>query len=352
MKINRALSPILIFTVSFSITISSLAVPADSSKEAIVPALFSAIIKEDKEFYSKEMRKLLEGPVAKFVENVFYTTSSGDNIFHLMAGAQSHQEFFTNEMQVLSYSAVPKGTDIKYISLGGIQIPVSKLEHTVNGLNFKKALNNNLDIVKTLSVFKTSSQAKRWFGFLYSDIKKDQSVKDYIHKLYKKNKVSSIKKIFEQAVTIETLELRKGLTDLDLYFRFTHYGSEVSPVTKNKQKLSPKDIAYKVKNKFAYSFLSGYAKKTTHRFSIPQEIGQVIGIVLGIAIVEQLGFSTWPILPLSSTEPETTANQIAGVSGFLIGGTAGGVLGRSCYNLFKTKKLKQHFNKKPATTKL
>ena len=111
----------------------------DSVKAGDTPPLISAILKEDKELYSKEMSRLLNQPMAEFKEAVSFKTERGDTIFHLMAGVKSHQEFFAKEMRTLSFlvdlGSRLKGSkeEKKNLSLGGVNIEIPFLEDTELG---------------------------------------------------------------------------------------------------------------------------------------------------------------------------------------------------------------------------
>ena len=316
---------------------------AFSSPKNNLPPVISAVLSENKELYIQEMNKLLKKPVTEFFENIFYTTNQGNTIFHFMAGVQSHQEFFTNEMQVLSYSVIPKkGT----ISLADSKIVIPNSKDIAQAQLFQQIKSEDFKgILSSLSILK-SSPAIEWFQFLYATAVNNKSVKDILQDLYIKRNVSPMREKLRFLSKNQSLQLKEKLKELKPYLKyFADHQSETSPITKNKINLTPKDIAYELKNEPAYYFLSDYsAKRTTQSiFSVFKEIGEITGMVLGIIIVEQLGFSAYPISPIQPTEPQTVLDVGTGISALLIGGVTGGILGKSCHNLFRNKKLNKHF---------
>ena len=270
----RLLSTLFIFTVS-----PVFSVPSDSIKEDSVPSLFLAIQKEDVKLYSKEMKNLLNSPVKDAFKTIQFKTKEGNNIFHLMAGVRSHQEFFVEEMKSLAdvflmekTSGIP-GIESANLSLGGVDM-FSHLEETELGqaimdknIGAILSMINRLDKIPAIEVLKT----------LNARSKNGESL---------------------QSFAIDHLGISK-LMDIDdrtrLRSKLARYTDSNIPrllVEKNNEALSPKDIIYKTGNKLAYTEISyrvDRVKQSTGGPTLAEGLdilivmaGTVLGAYLGI----------------------------------------------------------------------
>lgn len=171
-----------LFTVFFCF--QSLAVPVDSIKEDSVPVLFSALQKEDFDLYSKEMKRLLYGPITQFIETIQFKTKEGDTIFHLMAGVSHHQLFFAREMQNLSFAFTPGKLPGELAVdgltfIGGVGISIPHLED----IDLGKAIQNmNPSQILLIANRLDESSAIEWFQNLHAKTRNGQSLKNFAFK--------------------------------------------------------------------------------------------------------------------------------------------------------------------------
>ena len=289
----------------------------DSVKAGDTPPLISAILKEDKELYSKEMSRLLNQPMAEFKEAVSFKTKKGDTIFHLMAGVKSHQEFFAQEMRTLSFLAdfrpILSGSKKKNLSLGGVNIEIPYLEDTELG----KAIDKQ-DASAVISIAKQLEEmpAIKQFQYIHIKMKEDRWFKHFTFS-------------------------KEGIKDLSLYFRGQSVEEKIRAhifpffyEIKNQKGLLPKHVAESENNLPAYSALADIE-------NLLEDIStKDILMMAGVAVGRGLGTLIGGVLALSVSE---------GHVGFAFGGLpvgmlTGGLAGGACYELFQKKKLKRMSN--------
>ena len=302
--------------MSFFVFSPSLAVPVNSLKEAPAPALISALLKEDVELYSQEMKHLLYGPMKQFIKTIQFKTKGGNTIFHLMAGVQSHREFFAEEMQKLIGILVQEKSGGRTdLVIGGITIYIPYLEDTELGQSIK-----NKDVKTVLSIIARLKQAStiEWLtnfpmrtreGQLFKDFVSQHLERDQILYLWKANLDQTVKK-----------------------------NSHISLLMKNDKGLSPKDIAYQSGNFPAYSFLSDYIEKSGSGFISRSNLGKLgfgIGAILGAGL--SLGWGSVPY-DLEAVEHVLLFKSLETAGYGYLGGVAIGLSTTKCYDVFRKMK--------------
>lgn len=145
------------------------------------PLLIIAILKSDPELYSKEMSRLLYGPATDFIRAVYFITSSGDTIFHLMAKVQFHHDFFYSEIKNLHNLLFPKEfIFMENISLGGIKMPKpDDLEKTAIG---RAILRQDIPAILNESDKLHKGPAIELFQILHAKIRTNDSYSAFIKK--------------------------------------------------------------------------------------------------------------------------------------------------------------------------
>ena len=178
MSIKLILNKLLAFFLSFFVINFSLALPSESVKENQIQALFSAILNEDVELYSKEMEKLLNGSIKDFIK-VIHETKNGDSIFHLMAGVKSNQDFFAKEIQNLINAMSPtqlvkSGGDL---SLGQVKIDIPLLEDTKLG---KAIMRQDVSAIVSIVNDLDKTVATEALSFFHARSRYGSSMKDFL----------------------------------------------------------------------------------------------------------------------------------------------------------------------------
>ena len=233
----RLIVKIFVVIISFSVFNSAIAVPTD--KEGKMPALFSAILKEDVELYSQEMEKLLNQPIKKFTKTILFRTDKGDTIFHLIAGVRSQQEFFAQEMKNLIYSMSSRLL-INYsgdLSLGGLKIIGPVLEDTELGQAVMgQDTSAILSIVKRLD----DTSAIEVLSFLRASSRAGESIKGFAWNYLSLSQLLYLRD--------QNLEQKIEKYDLDAFFVMSQ---------KNKEGYKTIDIANKLENFSVATLITG-----------------------------------------------------------------------------------------------
>ena len=150
-----------------------------SSTSLQYPLLITAILKKDPGLYTKEMGRLLNGPVIDFIRAVYFIAGSGDTIFRLMARVQSHRDFFYNELKNLHNFLFPKEfIFLENISLGGIKMTKpGYLEETDIG---KAILSQNIEAILNESDKLQEGSAIELFQVLHARTRANESYITFI----------------------------------------------------------------------------------------------------------------------------------------------------------------------------
>ena len=327
--LNKLLSLVIVaFLFNVSVAISTddiLNPPLDYVKEGdFIPPLFSAILKEDKNLYLKEMKSLLNQPIKTFNEVISYKTDKGDTIFHLMAGVRSHQEFFTKEMENLKNIFSEKVSRTNYqLNLGAVTISIPYLEDTKIGqFIIKKKASDFVSFLEDLE----KAPAKEWLLHFHAKTKEGQSAKDFISKNFDMSPISHIwsqnLKVFEKHPDISAL-----------FF------------SKNNQVLSLKDVAYQSNNFLAYTFLS---KELKNRVSVSEnnlnKVSFSVGALAGVGLSFVSGNVPYSLQP----ELLVLFKTLETLSYGYLGGIASQFSSEKCRNVFekmKTNRLRKNFDR-------
>lgn len=279
----------------------SLANPEASIKEGAVPALFSAIEKEDKELYEKEMKLLLDGSIKDFVETVGFKTKEGNNVFHLMAGVRTHQSFFAGEIQNL-YHAFQEGRFDKNnpLSLGGVTISIPDVQDIELG---KALIEKNMLAIVSITESLGELSAAKWFQTFHGIAGFDYSYFNYQGVLNRRGEKQLV------------MEQRKKIKEFANIF-------DTFPLGKNKERLSPKMAAYNAGNESAYTFLRNMGNMP---LLVGSSVGAFSGIIIGIEVIPS----------------ESHAHPLALAGGMVGGLAAGGFIADKCYQAFERMKIKK-----------
>ncbi|MDE0092626.1 MAG: hypothetical protein OXN83_05030 [Oligoflexia bacterium] len=252
------LNKFLVFTISFFIFNSSLAIPPESVKEDQTPPLISAVLKEDPELYSKEMENLLYGSIKQFIKTIQFKTKEGDTIFYLMAKVQSHREFFIRELKNLISAFSPAKSGGKLLSLGDIKIPILFLETTDLGQAIEQRdISSALLIANKLD----STFAIVWFQNLHARTQKGQSLKNFVFNHLQVDQIMYLRgKILEQ-----NIEKKLSISSFLL--------------TDSYEGFLPKDVAYELEHSPVYIFPSNRMEKVEAHSDKNFKEGLFLGVV-------------------------------------------------------------------------
>ena len=323
MKIKTVFSRALFFVIFFLIFNTPFAISTDSIKEApvdyvkenTVPVLFSAILEEDVELYSKEMKFLLNQPIKEFNQTILFKTDRGDTIFHLMAGVRSYQDFFVKEMQNLKdIFSQDRSARISHLALGGVMISIPNIEDTELGQAIKnKDASDFISIANHLE----DASAIEWLKSFHARTKGGQSLKGFISEHFD---MSPLAHLWNQ--TLEAMENHPEISSLFLM--------------KNNKGLLPKDIAYKSDNFFAYTFISKDMENSG--YNSRDNLGKFgfgAGAILGVGL--SLG---WGSVPYSLDIGQLVLFKTleAGAYGYL-GAVASGFSTKKCRDVFEKMKV-------------
>ena len=309
----------VIFLISFFIFNQSLAVPVDSFEKNNILPLFSAVLKEDKEFYSKEMQSLLNGPVKKFSEALLFKTGNGDSIFHLMAGAQSHKEFFAQEMKnLLDVFSMKKLAVDTPLSLGGFSIFIPHLEDTELGQAIR---NQNISAILSIADRLDEIPALEAFQTLHARSKNGESLRDFAFKYLTIDQL-----LYLRDQNLEKKVRKYNLTTKTLSFLFE----------KNNKGLKPIDIAYQNGNLLVYDSFDHINR------SQDPSTGDLFAMSGGItfSVIFGMGVTFYPPIELSVVHQAT----LSGLS-TLTGLVGGAIATKGCYDFFKRVKRNQLLRK-------
>ena len=293
------------------------------------PKLILAILIEDIKLYSREMSRLLNQPIAEFKEAVSFKTEQGDAIFHLMAGAQFHQEFFTKEMKALTRLLYPnnfnQSKEESKVSLGGVDIEIPFLEDTELGqaiynrdLRALVSIASQLEkepVVKLLQYLQARTRAEAWRDF---------------------------EKLIFSSFSGEDLLYLRDQKAVEKFQKYITSLSQSFHKIQNRKGLLPEDIAYAEHNLSAFDLLSNLDKleKDSLRDKIHMS-GAVTGTVIG-ATIGTLGGAA---LVFNSFK-DLSAGHFDGVALSSFGGAAlglavGALASEKCYKLFQEQKSKR-----------
>ena len=222
---------------------SSLAFSEDFITRGAVPDIFSAILNENAELYSKEMKRLLEGPFKEFNKTLLFRTDKGDTLFHFMAGVRSHQEFFVKEMQSLNDIFTQTSIGKTNLTIGGIKISIPYMEDTELG----RAIQNRDAAVflKIVNHLQETESTIEWLKHFHSTTKAGRHLNKFILEHFDMSPLSHL--------WSQSLEAIERHPDISLFL-----------LTKNHKGLSPKDTAYASDNFFAYDFISSRIENASH----------------------------------------------------------------------------------------
>ena len=292
---------------------SSLSLAVDSVKKDPTPSLFSAILTEDVELYSQEIQRLLYGSMKQFIKTIQFRTKEGNTVFHLMAGVQSHRDFFAEEMQKLIDILAPEKSDGRTdLVIGKITIYIPYVENTKLGQSVK-----NKDTTAFFSIITHLEQASaiEWLKNVPIRTRGGQLFKDFVFQHLEIDQMSYLwNENLDQTVD-------KNPSNFLL--------------TKNNQGVSPKDIAYQSGNFPAYSFLSDYIEKSGSGFISRSNLGKLgfgIGAILGAGL--SLGWGNVPY-DLESVGHVLLFKSLETIGYGYLGGVAIGLSTTKCYDVFR-----------------
>ena len=91
-------------------------------------SFIDAIEREDVALLRERIQIRLEGPFPEFVDEFFYLTETGGNIFHALAGVKTNQEEFSKTLKAFIdvFSIGVHARNIESVTLGETKIPFGK----------------------------------------------------------------------------------------------------------------------------------------------------------------------------------------------------------------------------------
>ncbi len=152
-----------------------------------IPPLYEAVKKSDYDNYSKEMERLLNGPVEDFITALAFVNGKGDSILHLIIEAQKNQKQFAQELASLLLLMTGQKFSLYLASfqLGGRWINIPKMEETALGqaILFKKK-EEIKKLVHNLLKGPTIDIIRNFYSSSFIMKKNRKTVLEYISKNY------------------------------------------------------------------------------------------------------------------------------------------------------------------------